>query len=33
MTEWGDVAALVGQALPWWPDRLRLPPLIRLRTR
>ncbi|WP_438297251.1 hypothetical protein [Streptomyces sp. HUAS TT7] len=27
--EWGDVAALAGQALPWWPDLLRLPRLIR----
>lgn len=27
--EWGDVAALAGQALPWWPERLRLPELIR----
>jgi hypothetical protein len=27
--EWGDVAALAGQALPWWPDLLRLPHLIR----
>ncbi|MFB6807643.1 hypothetical protein [Streptomyces sp. NPDC056387] len=27
--EWGDVAALAGQDLPWWPERLRLPELIR----
>ncbi|WP_329467935.1 hypothetical protein [Streptomyces sp. NBC_01431] len=27
--EWGDVAALAGQALPWWPNLLRLPRLIR----
>lgn len=26
--EWGDVAALAGQALPWWPHLLRLPQLI-----
>ncbi|WP_367140694.1 MULTISPECIES: hypothetical protein [Streptomyces] len=26
---WGDVAALVGQVLPWWPDLLRLPRVIR----
>ncbi len=26
---WGDVAALAGQPLPWWPDLLRLPELIR----
>ncbi|MER5586552.1 hypothetical protein ABT090_33630 [Streptomyces asoensis] len=26
---WGDVAALVGQELPWWPDLLRLPSVIR----
>lgn len=26
---WGDVAALVGQVLPWWPDLLRLPRIIR----
>ncbi|MFI1502611.1 hypothetical protein [Streptomyces platensis] len=27
--EWGHVAALAGQALPWWPYLLRLPELIR----
>ncbi|WP_331750104.1 hypothetical protein OG529_36765 (plasmid) [Streptomyces longwoodensis] len=26
---WDDVAAYVGQAMPWWPDLLRLPHLIR----
>ncbi|MGW4438088.1 hypothetical protein ACWELO_20415 [Streptomyces sp. NPDC004596] len=26
---WGDVATLVGQALPWWPRLLRLPSVIR----
>ncbi|MET9550801.1 hypothetical protein ABZY36_36720 [Streptomyces sp. NPDC006627] len=26
---WGDVAALAGHDLPWWPDLLRLPHLIR----
>lgn len=26
---WGDVAAYVGQAMPWWPDLLRLSHLIR----
>ncbi|MCF3143765.1 hypothetical protein [Streptomyces platensis] len=26
---WGDVVALAGQPLPWWPDLLRLPELIR----
>ncbi|MFF5131007.1 hypothetical protein ACFY41_29300 [Streptomyces syringium] len=26
---WGDVAALAGQVLPWWPDLLRLPRVIR----
>ncbi|MFB6931305.1 hypothetical protein [Streptomyces chartreusis] len=26
---WGDVAALAGQALPWWPDLLRIPRVIR----
>ncbi|MFE5519828.1 hypothetical protein ACFQ9Q_19195 [Streptomyces virginiae] len=26
---WGDVAALTGQVLPWWPDLLRLSSLIR----
>ncbi|MEW5631201.1 hypothetical protein AB1388_32330 [Streptomyces hydrogenans] len=26
---WADVAAYVGQVLPWWPDLLRLPSLIR----
>lgn len=26
---WGKVAALVGQMLPWWPDLLRLPSVIR----
>ncbi|WP_457511798.1 hypothetical protein [Streptomyces sp. TE33382] len=25
---WGDVATLVGQVLPWWPDLLRLPSAI-----
>lgn len=27
--EWGRVAALAGQKLPWWPELLRLPALIR----
>lgn len=27
--DWGDVAALAGQDLPWWPHLLRLPQLIR----
>ncbi|MFG2961606.1 hypothetical protein ACGF5O_48840 [Streptomyces sp. NPDC048291] len=27
---WGDVAALAGTDLPWWPDLLRLPQVIRL---
>ncbi|MEU2440203.1 hypothetical protein ABZ595_29095 [Streptomyces rubradiris] len=27
--DWGDVAALAGQDLPWWPALLRLPHLIR----
>ncbi|MFF9585329.1 hypothetical protein [Streptomyces achromogenes] len=27
--DWGDVAALTGQNLPWWPALLRLPHLIR----
>jgi hypothetical protein len=27
--EWGQVAQLAGQALPWWPELLRLPDLIR----
>ncbi|MDJ0465973.1 hypothetical protein [Streptomyces sp. H27-C3] len=27
--EWGNVAALAGQALPWWPELLRVPELIR----
>ncbi|MFE0580208.1 hypothetical protein [Streptomyces sp. NPDC058874] len=26
---WGDVAALAGQVMPWWPDLLRLSSLIR----
>ncbi|MFI6125425.1 hypothetical protein ACIBCU_37910 [Streptomyces sp. NPDC051064] len=26
---WGDLAALVGQVLPWWPDLLRHPKVIR----
>ncbi|WJV51763.1 hypothetical protein [Streptomyces flavofungini] len=26
---WGNVAALAGHDLPWWPDLLRLPQLIR----
>ncbi|MFI1441819.1 hypothetical protein [Streptomyces fructofermentans] len=26
---WDDVATYVGQVLPWWPDLLRLPSLIR----
>ncbi|MFE1190121.1 hypothetical protein [[Kitasatospora] papulosa] len=27
--DWGDAAALAGHDLPWWPDLLRLPHLIR----
>ncbi|KIF05672.1 hypothetical protein PL81_12035 [Streptomyces sp. RSD-27] len=27
--QWGDLVALAGQALPWWPELLRLPELIR----
>ncbi|MET9760046.1 hypothetical protein ABZ016_13470 [Streptomyces sp. NPDC006372] len=27
--DWGDVATLAGQDLPWWPDLLRLPQVIR----
>ncbi|WP_316779721.1 hypothetical protein [Streptomyces sasae] len=27
---WGDAAALAGESLPWWPNLLRLPQVIRL---
>ncbi|MFF6979273.1 hypothetical protein ACFZAV_16355 [Streptomyces sp. NPDC008343] len=28
--DWGNIATLAGQDLPWWPDLLRLPQVIRM---